>query len=68
MRTWALWVLAFVTIILLGGGAYFVHSAYDVDMWKNNPPFDPSVFGAGISVMAVGLAFLFALTGMRREK
>jgi len=41
---------------LITVGVLLVLSSYDRGYWAN-PPFDPSVFGAGVSVLALGTAF-----------
>lgn len=53
-------VLRTIPFALLVIGAIFIFLSYRMDLW-NNVAFNPSVFGAGVSVMAIGIAFLFAV-------
>ena len=64
----SLFLLGGVTIALLVIGSWLVLDAHNTAKWATNPPLDPSVFGAGVSVTAVGLAFLFALTAGRKKE
>jgi len=60
-------ILLVISIIIFVVGILFIILAYYPACWIN-PPYNVSVFGAGVSVIAVGLAFLFALCplGSRR--
>lgn len=62
------YILLIVAIIVISIGMLFIILAYDLNLWAN-PPYNVSAFGAGVSVMAVGLAFLLALypSGLRRR-
>jgi len=53
-------ILRAVPFALLVIGAIFIFLSYRTDLW-NNGIFNPSVLGAGVSVMAIGVAFLFAV-------
>lgn len=55
------YIMSGVSFILIGVGILYIRLSYFTDLWGNNPPYNPSVFGAGISITAIGLAFLFAV-------
>ena len=53
------YILLIVPIIVLSIGFMFISLAYLENLWED-PPFVPSVFGAGVSIIAIGLALVFA--------
>ena len=64
-------ILLSVSAILIIMVIALIISADDTKVWADSP-LNPSVFGAGVSVTAIGLAFLFSIfprknkqTGMR---
>jgi hypothetical protein len=52
-------IMRLVPIIVLAIGFTLIFLSEHVSLWAN-PPWEPSVFGAGVSVTALGIAFLFA--------
>lgn len=55
-----------VIFILIGIGIYLIITS-NSSIW-DNPPFNVSVLGAGISTAALGLAFLFALSSHEQSQ
>jgi hypothetical protein len=54
-------------VVLIGLGGLLVVDSYNTTKWATNPPYDPSVFGAGVSVLAVGLALVIAWVERMRK-
>jgi len=65
-------VFLITPFLIIGIGYFLLMLAYAKSLWQNPPytasPFDPSVFGAGVSVIALGFAFLFVFYPMTHKE
>src|SRR3972149_3631895 len=59
-RRFYAYALGFVIVVLLGIGIFLIIHSRNTSFWDNNPPWNPSVLGAGVSITALACAFFFA--------
>jgi hypothetical protein len=59
-RRFYAYALGFVIVVLFGFGIFLINFSRNTSFWDNNPPWNPSVLGAGVSITALACAFLFA--------
>ena len=60
-------ILRAVSIIMLATGITLIFLSQNIQLWEN-PPWNPSVFGAGVSITALGMALLLAFWQRNRAQ